>query len=139
MSLALEMCFGIPLFAGYVMSSLVVIPLVTHGITLISRLQLWTQPIWIVLHLMPFVFIAFADLKSFERWTGFSGIGGVDGRSFNLVLFGTAATVVFSLIAQIGEQVDFLRFLPAAWQPRTRWLVDRLFVAPGPAGSCPAC
>jgi hypothetical protein len=29
----------------------------------------------------------------------------VDGRSFNLVLFGTAATVVFSLIAQIGEQV----------------------------------
>ena len=112
MSLALEMCFGIPLFAGYVLSSLVVIPLVTHGITFISRLQLWTQPVWIVLHLIPFVFIAFADLKSFERWTGFSGIGGVDGRSFNLVLFGTAATVVFSLIAQIGEQVDFLRFLP---------------------------
>ena len=112
MSLALEMCFGIPLFAGYVLSSLIVIPLVTHGITFISRLQLWTQPVWIVLHLIPFVFIAFADLKSFERWTGFSGIGGVDGRSFNLVLFGTAATVVFSLIAQIGEQVDFLRFLP---------------------------
>ena len=38
MSLALEMCFGIPLFAGYVISSLVVIPLVTHGITFISRL-----------------------------------------------------------------------------------------------------
>jgi len=44
---ALEMCFGIPLFAGYVLSSLIVIPLVTHGITFISRLQLWTQPIWI--------------------------------------------------------------------------------------------
>src|SRR6476620_8092227 len=88
---ALEMCFGIPLFAGYVLSLLIVIPLVTHGITFISRLQLWTQPVWIVLHLIPFVFIAFADLKSFERWTGFSGIGGVDGRSFNLVLFGTAA------------------------------------------------
>ena len=63
MSLALEMCFGIPLFAGYVLSSLIVIPLVTHGITFISRLQLWTQPVWIVLHLIPFVFIAFADLK----------------------------------------------------------------------------
>ena len=54
------------------MSALVVIPLVTHGITLISRFQMWTQPFWIVLHLMPFVFIAFADLVV-RRWTGFSG------------------------------------------------------------------
>ena len=132
MSLALEMCFGIPLFAGYVLSSLIVIPLVTHGITFISRLQLWTQPVWIVLHLIPFVFIAFADLKSFERWTGFSGIGGVDGRSFNLVLFGTAATVVFSLIAQIGEQVDFLRFLPPPGsRGRLSWWTAYLSAGPG--------
>ena len=62
MSLALELCFGMPLFVGYVLSSLVVIPLVTHGITFISRFQLWTQPIWIVLHLLPFAFIAFADI-----------------------------------------------------------------------------
>src|SRR5712692_4629520 len=74
MSLALEMCFGVPLFIGYVLSSLIVIPLVTHGITFISRLQLWTQPIWIVLHLLPFIFIAVADPGSFERWTRFSGI-----------------------------------------------------------------
>ena len=32
----------------------VVIPLVMHGITLISRLQAWTQPIWIVLLLLPY-------------------------------------------------------------------------------------
>jgi len=113
MSLAFEMCFGIPLFIGYVLSSLIVIPLVTHGITFISRFQLWTQPVWIVLHLVPFVYIAFADSVSFERWTNFSGLAGEHGRSFDIVLFGTAATVVFSLIAQIGEQVDFLRFLPA--------------------------
>ena len=112
MSLALEMCFGVPLFAGYVLSSLIVIPLVTHGITFISRLQLWTQPLWLLLHLMPFAFIAVADPKSFERWSGFSGLAEADGRAFNLILFGTASTVVFSLIAQIGEQVDFLRFLP---------------------------
>src|SRR3984885_9114616 len=108
MSLALEMCFGVPLFIGYVLSSLIVIPLVTHGITFISRFQLWTQPVWIVLHLIPFVFIAAADRASFERWTSFSGLAGADGRGLNLVLFGTASTVVFSLIAQIGEQVDFL-------------------------------
>src|SRR6476619_5134659 len=102
MAQALELSIGLNVVVGYVLSSLIVIPLVTHGITFISRLQLWTQPIWIVLHLIPFAYIAFADLKSFERWTGFSGIAEAAGQSFNLILFGTASTVVFSLIAQIG-------------------------------------
>src|ERR1700692_2336953 len=113
MSLALEMWFGVPLFIGYVVSSLVVIPLVTHGITFISRLQLWTQPIWVSLHLLPFAAIAIYDAGSFKEWTHCGGPAGAEGLSFNLVLFGAASTVVFSLIAQIGEQVDFLRFLPA--------------------------
>src|SRR4051794_5886506 len=117
MSLALEMCFGVPLFAGYVISSLVVIPLVTHGITFISRFQLWTQPIWIVLHLVPFVFIAISAPTSFADWRHFAGAAEGEVPSFNLILFGTAATVVFSLIAQIGEQVDFLRFLPTRAAP----------------------
>src|ERR1700682_1352143 len=132
MSLALEMCFGIPLFIGYVLSSLIVIPLVTHGITFISRLQLWTQPVWIVLHLIPFVFIAFADLNSFERWTGFTGLAEAHGQSFNLILFGTASTVVFSLIAQIGEQVDFLRFLPPrGGRKPASWWAAYLSAGPG--------
>src|SRR3977135_375680 len=82
MSLALEMCFGVPLFIGYVVSSLVVIPLVTHGITFISRFQAWTQPFWIVLHLLPFIFIAAIDLPSFGEWTRFPGLGRADGRAF---------------------------------------------------------
>src|SRR6266849_3214800 len=113
MSLALELWFGLPLFAGYVVSSVVVIPLVTHGITFISRLQLWTQPIWIILHVLPFAAIAIFDASSFEGWANYGGRAGEDGLSPDLVLFGAASTVVFSLIAQIGEQVDFLRFLPA--------------------------
>ena len=40
---ALEMCFGIPRPIGYLISAVVIIPLVTYGITLISRFQLWTQ------------------------------------------------------------------------------------------------
>jgi signal transduction histidine kinase/CheY-like chemotaxis protein len=132
MSLAFEMCFGIPLFVGYVISSLIVIPLVTHGITFISRFQLWTQPVWIGLHLLPFVYIATADSASFERWTNFSGLAGRDGRAFNIVLFGTASTVVFSLIAQIGEQVDFLRFLPAHDGHRApSWWIAYLAAGPG--------
>lgn len=49
MAMALEVLFGLPLTLGYVVSSLVAIPLVTHGITYISRFQLWTQPVWVVL------------------------------------------------------------------------------------------
>jgi signal transduction histidine kinase/CheY-like chemotaxis protein len=132
MSLAFEICFGIPPFIGYVLSSLIVIPLVTHGITFISRFQLWTQPVWILLHLVPFVYIAFADSASFERWTNFSGLAGEHGRSFDIVLFGTAATVVFSLIAQIGEQVDFLRFLPAREGGHaSSWWIAYLAAGPG--------
>jgi signal transduction histidine kinase/CheY-like chemotaxis protein len=132
MSLALEMCFGVPLFIGYVVSSLVVIPLVTHGITFISRFQLWTQPIWIVLHLLPFAFIATSESSSFEAWTHFTGGAGSEGTRFNVVLFGTASTVVFSLIAQIGEQVDFLRFLPVRHERgRWAWWLGYLSAGPG--------
>jgi hypothetical protein len=35
----------------------VVIPLVTHGVTVISRLQAWTQPLWAALLILPFVFL----------------------------------------------------------------------------------
>jgi signal transduction histidine kinase/CheY-like chemotaxis protein/purine-cytosine permease-like protein len=131
MSLALELCFGVPLALGYIVSSVVVIPLVTHGITFISRLQLWTQPIWIVLHLLPFGFIAMKASDSFEEWTHFSGSHGEAGQSFNLVLFGAASTVVFSLIAQIGEQVDFLRFLPRPHSRSAGWRAGFLAAGPG--------
>ena len=33
-------------------------------------------------------------------------------RSFDLAAFGAAASILFALMPQIGEQVDFLRFLP---------------------------
>jgi signal transduction histidine kinase/DNA-binding response OmpR family regulator/purine-cytosine permease-like protein len=109
MAAALEMVFGLPLALGYILSSLVVIPVVMHGITWITQFQTWTQPVWLVLHALPFIFILSADPESFASWTGFPD---GEGGNFNVLLFGAAATVVFSLVAQIGEQVDVLRFLP---------------------------
>ena len=50
----------------------------------------------------------------------------------DLLLFGTAASVVFSLVAQIGEQVDFLRFLPRDRRTsRTSWWIALLSAGPG--------
>lgn len=132
MAMALDLLFKIPLVWGYLISSLVIIPLVTHGITFISRFQLWSQPLWIVLQLLPFVFIIYADASAVESWTEFSGNspqGSAPG--FNILLFGAASAVVFSLIAQIGEQVDFLRFMPVP-QPHKKWRWWAALIAGGP-------
>src|SRR3978361_1108912 len=129
---ALEMCFGIPRPIGYLISAVVIIPLVTHGITLISRFQLWTQPLWIILHILPFAAIAWANPNSFAEWTKFPGEHGDPLGHLDLLLFGTAASVVFSLVAQIGEQVDFLRFLPRDRRTsKTAWWIALLSAGPG--------
>jgi len=129
---ALEMCFGIPRPVGYLVSAVVIVPLVTHGITLISRFQLWTQPLWIVLHVIPFAAIAYANPHSFAQWTTFAGEHGDPNGQLDLLLFGTAASVVFSLVAQIGEQVDFLRFLPRDRRTSKKsWWIALLSGGPG--------
>ncbi|SMH62632.1 hybrid sensor histidine kinase/response regulator [Azospirillum agricola] len=137
MATALEMVFGLPLAAGYVVSSLVVIPLVAFGFTVISRIQLWTQPVWLALHALPFLFIAVQDRASLTQWADFTGIQSGDaGGAFDVALFGAAASVVFSLTAQIGEQVDFIRFLPqtpkeGGWRGRFGWWAALLAAGPG--------
>lgn len=118
MSSALELAFGVPLWIGYIVSAVAVIPLVTHGVRLISRFQILTQPVWIVLNILPFAFIAFAGWGKFDLWRAFAGIGAVSGppgtvAPFRLAEFGAASAVILALMTQIGEQVDFLRFLPA--------------------------
>jgi len=132
MAKALQMSLGLPEWIGFVVSSMVVIPLVTYGFTFISRFQLWTQPLWIALHAMPFVYIALYDTGTVEAWTHHTGrLGRVDG-AFDLILFGSASGVVFSLIAQIGEQVDFLRFLPSSSPGRAAaWWSALIATGPG--------
>ncbi len=125
MSSALELAFGIPLWIGHIISAIVVIPLVTHGIRMISRFQLVTQPFWIVLNILPFFFIAFMDWEKFELWRAFNGLGEPEGAAgtiaaFEVAKFGAASAVILALMTQIGEQVDFLRFLPAEGAPKGR-------------------
>ncbi|MFC3606823.1 hybrid sensor histidine kinase/response regulator [Stutzerimonas tarimensis] len=131
MALALELYFGIPLALAYVVCAVVIIPLVTYGITLINRLQAWTQPVWLVLLLLPYVFViaknpdVLADLPSFAGREG-------DGGAFNLLSFGMACTVALALVTQIGEQVDYLRFLPEKTRRnRVRWWAAMLSAGPG--------
>jgi len=135
MSSALELAFGIPLWIGYIISAVAVIPLVTHGIALISRFQLLTQPFWIVLNILPFVFIAFADWDKVGLWLSYPGTGqpleNSGFGSLDLLKIGVATAVILSLMAQIGEQVDFLRFLPADDFGRRRHRFALFLAGPG--------
>ena len=73
MSMALQILFGIPLSVGYVISALVVIPIVTHGIAYISRFQVWTQPIWIILQCLPLYFVFTHNDSQLQGWLSFTG------------------------------------------------------------------
>ncbi|MBX9793710.1 MAG: hybrid sensor histidine kinase/response regulator, partial [Burkholderiaceae bacterium] len=131
MALALQMFFDIPIAWCYVISSLVIIPMVVRGITLISKLQMWTQPVWGVLFLLPYLAIYWKNPQAYSDFMGLTGR--TSGSSeFDPLMFGAAATVAFSLVVQIGEQVDFLRFLPEQTRTnRKRWWAAVLMAGPG--------
>lgn len=95
---------------AHIISAVIVIPLVTFGITTISHLQLWTQPLWLVLLIAPYIAVFVREPESLMTLQAYFGIAG-SGRDFDWLLFGSAATIAFSMVAQIGEQVDFLRFM----------------------------
>ncbi|MDU0958109.1 MAG: ATP-binding protein, partial [Bradyrhizobium sp.] len=82
--------------------------------------------------ILPFAAIAYASPHSFAEWQQFPGEHGDPAGHLDLALFGTAAAVVFSLVAQIGEQVDFLRFLPRDRRTSSRsWWIALLSAGPG--------
>ena len=131
MALAIQMYLDIPIAWCYVISALLIVPLVVRGITLISKLQMWTQPLWGVLLLLPYLAVLWKDPQAFSDFTGLTGR--TSGSSeFDPLMFGAAATVACSLVVQIGEQVDFLRFLPEKTQAnRKRWWAAVLMAGPG--------
>ncbi|HEX2584081.1 MAG TPA: hypothetical protein VHL14_03050, partial [Steroidobacteraceae bacterium] len=112
MSLALRLLFDIPLWLAHLVSSLVVIPIAIYGFSRISRMQLVTQPIWLLLQFIPVAYIVWKNPADLDGWTQFTGKQGAADGSVDILLFGLAVSTLLSLLPQIGEQVDYLRFLP---------------------------
>ncbi|TAG00105.1 MAG: response regulator [Burkholderiales bacterium] len=131
MALALQMYLSIPIVWCYAISALVIVPMVVRGVTLISKLQMWTQPFWGVLLLLPYLAVLWKNPQAFSDFTGLAGR--TSGSSaFDPLMFGAATTVAFSLVVQVGEQVDFLRFLPEKTREnRKRWWAAVLLAGPG--------
>lgn len=130
MGQAISIYCGISLPLAYLVSALVIIPLVTFGITAINRLQWLTQPLWLVLLVLPYLFIAFEHPHIFAGATVFTGEQSDGG--FHWQAFGAACGVTLALIGQIGEQVDYLRFLPERGSSnRIRWWAAVIGAGPG--------
>ncbi|MBD5769651.1 hybrid sensor histidine kinase/response regulator [Marinomonas colpomeniae] len=132
---AMEVLLGIPLQIGYALSAFFVIPIVTHGIRAISRFQNSTQWIWLVLQFAAVGVVlsqVIQEYQAFEGWTEYTPAHLTAGIGFDWVLFGSAASVLFALMAQIGEQVDYLRFLPEKTKKnRKRWWFWLILAGPG--------
>jgi len=131
MAYALELAFGIPPAWGYLICALVVIPLVTHGVTAISKLQAWTQPLWLFLLILPYVFVLMEEPDAFAGLLSYAGESG-NGAHFNPHLFGAALTVGIAMVTQMGEQVDYLRFMPEKTPANAhRWWFGVIVGGPG--------
>lgn len=132
MTTALEIAFGIPIWLGYILSAVVVIPLVTHGITWISRFQIFTQPLWIILNILPVGFILWQEPGAVTAWLAFEGPAATEANpAFGLISLGAACSVILGLMPQIGEQVDILRFLPATGLEGKRGRIATLLAGAG--------
>ncbi|MEJ8279985.1 purine-cytosine permease family protein [Pseudonocardia spirodelae] len=130
MAQGLELGLGIPVWLGYALSTVIIFPLVVHGMSLLSTLQLWTTPLWLVLMVLPFGYLVAAHPESVTAFLAYRGEDGNGAPSLGAVML--AAGVCLSLIAQIAEQIDYLRFMP----PKTpenarRWWAATLLAGPG--------
>ena len=131
MAQAFEVYFHLPLSIGYLISSLIIIPIVFYGFTLINKLQLFTQPLWLIMMITPYIAILYKDSNALTTFTSLSG--NISGNSeFNLYYFGIAVGISLSLIAQIGEQVDYLRFMPPLTKKnKFKWWSSVIIAGPG--------
>lgn len=130
MAQGLNLGLHIPLWLGYAFSTLLIFPLVIYGMKVLSQLQLWTTPLWLILMVAPFGYLLISHPESVAQFFAYAGKDGRATASIGSALM--AAGVCLALIAQIAEQIDYLRFMP----PRTpknsrRWWAWMLLAGPG--------
>ena len=130
MSEAITMVLGIPPWLAHIISALAALPIAAYGIRAITRLQAFTQPVWLLLQFAPLAWLAIHHQHDLAAWSHFPGLHHTN--HLTLLPFGLAASVLLSLLPQVGEQVDYLRFLPErAKTSGPRWWSALLLAGPG--------
>lgn len=113
MAQGLELGLGVPQWLGYAASTVIIIPLVIYGMNTLAKLQVWTTPLWLLLMVVPVGYLLVTHPESIDSFFAYTGASGDGGPNLASVML--AAGVCLSLMAQIAEQIDYLRFMP----PRT--------------------
>ena len=132
MAVAIRAMTGMPMSVAYLICALVVIPIALYGMSAIARFQAGTQAIWVVLQVAPIVYIIASGPDALAEWSRYAGRFGAADGGVSLLYFGFALSTLLSLLPQIGEQADYLRFL----QPRekiggTAWWTAMIAGGPG--------
>ena len=96
----------------------------------LSKLQLWTTPLWLILMVLPFAYLLLSHPDSVATFFAYQGENGNGAPNLGSVFL--AAGVCLSLIAQIAEQIDYLRFMPPKTPENARqWWSAMLLAGPG--------
>ncbi len=127
----LKLALGVPLWLGYIVCSAVIIPIVFHGISALNRMQLQLLLPALVLLALPVAYVLVNQPEAWQHMQQVSGL--VSGTAgFDPLFFGIACGVQVGLVAQIGEQADYLRFLPPRKAANARaWWFATLVAGPG--------
>lgn len=131
MGQAISDFFHISVAWSYLIAVLLIIPLVMFGMTLLSKFQAWTQPLWLILIAFALWAVFAHNPGAISGWIHFGGDSS-SGTHFSWLLAATAGGVMMSLVAQIGEQADYLRFMPDQTRSnRAAWLWALILAGPG--------
>ncbi|WP_259342833.1 purine-cytosine permease family protein [Corynebacterium falsenii] len=129
MAQGLKVGFGLPLWAGYLVSSLMIIPLVMYGMKILAKLQSWTNPLWLIMMVLPLAYLLIMEPESVSTFMAYSG---QNGEGVNFASMMLAAGVCLSLTAQIAENIDYLRFMPPKTPKNKRsWWTAVILGGPG--------
>jgi purine-cytosine permease-like protein len=130
MAQGLQLGLGIPLWLGYATSTIIIFPLVIYGMKVLSTLQVWTTPLWLILMVAPFIYLVVTHPESVNSFFAYQGKDNIQGFDMGSTLL--AAGVCLSLIAQIAEQNDYLRFMPPKTPENARsWWTWMFLAGPG--------
>jgi hypothetical protein len=122
MAQAFLLYFGIPLPVGYALGSLIIIPLVVFGMTLLAKLQVWTQPVWLILLFSPPVAVLVMDPNAYSgslSWSNFfsrllhAHPGRVVYIFFNVAI--SLTMMELNMFSVLGAILGFYSNVAVAW------------------------
>ena len=110
-SQAISIYFNISLWLSYFFSFIGIFFIMFYAIRFIYQFQLWMQPVWLVVILTAFISILIKEPQTIVVLLGFEGLSS-GSSSFDIFYFMTALTLLIPFLVQIGEQIDYLYFIP---------------------------